>query len=198
MIIHIGGAKGVGKTTVLSCFPKFTDCLNGISIITVSTLLANISGSTFGTPWPVLDESLRIKTRKLAIEHLISLKGAVLIDSHYIDLVDGRVITIMPEDFKPCIDVHVVIESDPRTILERRLKDRYRQRECDLDRIIREIRAEREVAISIAKEFGRPVHFVGNKVVGETCQEIDGILKRYIPENPEAQYETKIHHIERS
>ena len=100
MIIHIGGAKGVGKTTVLSHLPRLAHCSNEVNIIAVSNLLGNISGHMFGTSWSVLDEGQRIEARKLAIQHLASLKGPVLMDSHYVDFINGRIITIMPEDFK--------------------------------------------------------------------------------------------------
>jgi adenylate kinase len=194
-IIHVGGAKGVGKTTILKKLSRYFKKRTGedISLITVSEFLSNLAVSQFNKKWSDLTETERKTLREVAIQHFTSNESSVIIlDSHYIDLKDGKPIDIMPDEFKRLIDIHVILEAKPEEILERRIKDGSKQRELDVSIIREEAEAEREAALRIAKELGKPILFMKNENIEIACHNLYERLAEFTLGLREYKYEDKI------
>lgn len=197
-IIHIGGVKGVGKTTILRAFPEFyrEKTNKEISIVHASELLARLAKENFNKNWSDLNVSEQKSLREEAVRQIKENPAPlVLLDSHYIDLKNGEPVSIMPDEFKKLIDVHVVLEASPEEVLERRIKDGSRKRDIDIDLIKKEAVAEKEVAQKIGTEFGKTVIFVKNDKINEACQSLYDAISPFAVELRETKYEDKIHNV---
>lgn len=179
LLIHVGGAKGVGKTTIFEQginLPEYA-----IKTIPMSFLLNEFGKLEFGLDWMYLDSTQKTYIRKVALKYILSLKDdAVLLDSHYIDINDSGVEPIMSKELQNLIDVHIIIESSPEEILRRRLNDISRKRSYDMGMIEKEIASERNAATEIANNFKKPIYVIKNENINNTVLEIISIVKMEI------------------
>lgn len=168
--MHVGGAQGAGKTTILKKYmisPKHSTCL-----ISLSTLLNSMGIEEFDSRWFSLNVKQKKFIREKAISYIMSLDDyrLLILDSHYVDMADNVKKSIMPVYFMGRVDVHVVIESKENEILKRRLSDNSRKRICDIDAILLESLAEKEEAAIIAKEYQKPLYIIPNNNIEEATE----------------------------
>jgi adenylate kinase len=181
-VVHIGGAKGVGKTTTVGelgslAIPGYT-----MLSITASNVLSQGAQAAFGRPWSALTDSEKNESRGNFRDILASLPAdVVFLDSHYIDMEDGVPRSIMSSEISEAIDLHIVLEAGPSQILERRMGDiSNRPRDLDLGQIEIEVQAERAEAVRLAGETGSPVHIFDNIDVGESARRIVEISRDFL------------------
>ena len=181
-LVHIGGAKGVGKTSTMAELSSLS--LPGYTMlpITTSSVLAQGAQKSYGRPWAELGRDERKESRKNFKDALSSLSAdVVFLDSHYVDIENGVPVPIMTDEINKIIDVHIVLEEEPSTVLERRIADiSGRQRGMSMDEIVLEIDAEREEAIRLAADTGSPVHIFDNIDVGLSARRIIEISRNYL------------------
>lgn len=176
LLIHVGGAKGVGKTTIFKQGISLPE--HDIKTIQMSYLLNEFGKLEFGLKWVNLNSAQRIYIREKGIKYILSLRDdAVLLDSHYIDINNNGVEPIMPKELQKLIDIHIIIESSPDEILKRRLNDLNRERSYDINLIEKEIASERNVAMEIANNFKKPIYIIKNESINKTVSEIISIVK---------------------
>lgn len=173
-IIHMGGAKGVGKTTMLEKL-EGNKLERGqiLKIVHVSEFLQSISNDIFNQRLKDLSAPQREDLRHIAVEKIKSLDGdVILLDSHYIDMQGSVPTIIMPPEFEPVMDGHLVLTAPASVILERRKADQKRERGLDIESIQIEADSELRVATELAKKYDRPVRVVENLSVETTVNEV--------------------------
>ncbi len=198
-IIHIGGAKGVGKTTTLDYLQRLTLPSYTINTIALSTFLYDLANKRLGKNWQELDFNERATIRKSIPDEMLQLQGdAVILDSHYIDMVEGSPKLIVPVELHNWIDVHIIIEANTSEILSRRLKDQStRKRDLNQAYINTELVAERSEATALATRFQKPIYFLYNSNFEATAYEIMTITERYLSRSrKEDNHENFISHVE--
>lgn len=199
-IVHLGGTKGVGKTTLInglshSLTPGFT-----LKAITVSSFLFELARKKFKQEWSELEPNERAILREILGQEIVKFNDdATILDSHYVDIIEGTPVSIMPPGIKDIIDVHIVLEASASRILARRRKDQsFRRRDLSLSAIRTETDAERTEAIRLAADFEKPLYIVDNIEVSQSTRRILSIIEATISmPKKEVGNESHIHNIER-
>lgn len=204
-IIHVGGAKGVGKTTLLRE-------LNGIplengkslNIIHMSDFLNEFSMEIYNIQWDKLNDGEKKGLRLKAAEKIACLPyDVLLLDSHCIDMVNEKPVRIIPPEFESIIDGYMVVTSSPEIIYGRRQKDNLRSRDLQLSIIQTEMEYELLTAKNLAAKKSLDVVVIDNylpeKAKSDILQGIIRILKevKISKEGNRIEYESSFHHIER-
>ncbi len=156
--------QGCGKTTLLKYVKeRFGD--NNLEIVHGSEVIFNISNKVFGAEWSQLNEFKRREVREYAVRQILAQtesKKIIIIDGHYIEMLDGQIYEILPEELKKNIKYHVIVEAPVELVQARRISDLSKSRDIDIDLIKREMKAEREVAQKTAWESNSRVQVVEN------------------------------------
>src|SRR5687768_7320695 len=124
-ILHLGGAKGVGKTTLLrGLCGSVLAAENGIVIVHMSNYLRDLSLLVYEKNWGLLSENERQVIRVRAAQSIQTISArTVLLDSHCIDMKDGLPVKIMPREFEEIVDGYIVMVAAPEVVRERRMRD---------------------------------------------------------------------------
>lgn len=182
-IIHVGGAKGVGKTTILSEIHGSAS-LMGYKVFTVhmSQMLQNLSYQKYNTKLTELTKSTRIDLRKEAASILTEANiPIILLDSHAIDMENGEPKTILPPEFEKIIDNYIVITADINTIRNRRIEDLdFRKRDLDLTNIKKEVESEIFAAAQFAANKGCEMAIVTNMWKNDAKNDILSVVDRFM------------------
>lgn len=102
----------------------------------------------------------------------------MLLDSHYIDVIDAKIVPILPVEFAKVIDAHVIIEANPKLILRRRVLDGSRTRSIRLVDIRKEMLAECDEARRVATENGKRFYSVQNRVPEDAANTLIYLLRK--------------------
>ena len=173
MIMHIGGPKGVGKTTIAN---QLTERCPQYTILTVSDELGRLSERQFGKKWSFLDDQQKRGARTDLCSEIVKMSGVVILDSHYIDLLNGKPISVFPEELAASVDIFAVMVCTPEAILQRRILD-GRTRTLSLDEIVKETEAERKAAYNLATHNGHARFWqIENRQAADTILEIQTFL----------------------
>src|SRR5947209_8175486 len=120
-LIHVAGAKGVGKSSILSQLSLSTRIDYSIKLISISHLLFNTAPNNFGLQWTALTDEQKCQVRENVVTNILSLPyDIVIMDSHYIEMEEGSSKCIVSPGIETFIDCHILIEAYPEIILERR------------------------------------------------------------------------------
>lgn len=172
-LIHVGGARGVGKTTVLSRLSSAD-----IKVVSLSSLLQYLAKRDFKKEWRDTYNDERIMLRKNAVLEISKINDKlVILDSHYVDVAKGYPVTIFPQELIEMVFCHIIIEAPPASILSRRIADKKVSRVLALKTIEMEVQSERVVAIEIAKTNSAIFHLIENFNVDRASKEIDWIIE---------------------
>lgn len=176
-IIHVGGAKGVGKSTILHELEIHNK--KEIAVIYTSRFLYELCRKEYCKPLSELkkEEVRRLQEITMTVAKQLPHR-VVLFDSHYVDLSGGKIIELTPEHHKKEFVMHILLEADILSILQRRVNDSARVRELDLKMIALEMFAERKAAFQIASENNAKVYIVKNESITVAVNEIKEILER--------------------
>lgn len=175
MIIHIGGAKGVGKSTVVS---KLKETDPTLTVMAVSERLMSVARNILGKEWKDANDEQRALARRTLCGEIRSLPGTVILDSHYIDMVDGSPKIVFPRELLRDVGVFVIMTCSPAEILRRRTTDNNRNRSQSLEEIAEEMEAERIVADELSRQNGTsPCITITNSEVGQTVVEMQGLIR---------------------
>ena len=204
-IINIGGARGVGKTTLLRSLSDSSLATDsGFVVLHMSDYLKDLSLFVYERPWSLLSEQDRQVVRVKAAERIQGLPAnTILLDSHCVDMKDGQPVKIIPAEFERIIDGYIVITASPQVVRDRRLKDIRKIRDNDLTSIGTEIEYELLVATEIAYARGQRVEVMDNTFLPETSEGIEQGIMRIIEivkkfeERGQGEYENRLHNIER-
>lgn len=174
----MGGAKGVGKTTILEKLEgSKLERGHVLKIVHVSEFLQSLSNELFRQRLRELSTTQREDLRHIAVTKIKSLEGdVILLDSHYIDMQGSVPTIIMPPEFEPVMDGHIVLTATAAVILERRRADQKRERGLDIESIQIEADSELRVATELAKKYDRPVRIVENLSVSRTLTRLRFLL----------------------
>ncbi|MCL4379583.1 MAG: AAA family ATPase [Candidatus Marsarchaeota archaeon] len=176
-IVHVGGARGCGKTTVLKEVAQLVG-KDEMHIVYASEVLASVAMKTFGEPWLGLGDIERKKVRDATISYITKLQtGIVLVDSHYVELDNDHVKAIVPDDFNKGIGCHIIIEAPPKYVQARRQADNFKFRTTDISSIKKEITAEREEAQRLAGLTGASLYMVENVYVSHAASNVISLLR---------------------
>lgn len=205
-IFHVGGAKAVGKTVILSELDGTLSPMgNHVTTLHMSELLEELSQKDYAQTWKSLSGEQRSSLRLKLLEVVTNTDSPVtLLDSHLIDMKEDTPKVILPPEFEPIIDGYIVITAHPDVILTRRYGDQdFRERDMDPNRIAVEAEAEIQAAILYSAKLGLKPLIVENNWKPDTMHGIlDGvdqfITGRMGIEGKGNGYEgNSIHHIER-
>ena len=179
VVVHMGGAKGVGKTSVSGVVKSLVYPEEKIGVLNASACIKETIGSHLD--WRLMVESERKRIRDLtwSIKMLRYDHDIVLIDSHYVDETDGIYKIILSPDKWAHINTHIILETSAEQILSRRVKDKTRERDLDIKNIQKEIEAERDAAYMICKETGGHLLIMSNDFLNDSANNILGVLRSF-------------------
>lgn len=176
-ILHVGGAKGVGKTRLLSEFEGTRINGKDICVAHISGLLRSAAKER-SWDWADLSNAERSCLRFEVIDRIRSMRRDVIVlDSHYVELREGEFKTIFPDEFKSEMDGHIVVEARIATILSRRIYDKTVKRVLDPVSIGKEMVAERNAATAVAEETNTPVRIVDNASLGSALRAFRDVVE---------------------
>lgn len=177
ILLHVGGAKGVGKTRLLSEFKGEKIQNKEIYVIHVSNLLRDAAKGKFYN-WADLPDIEKRDIRLTAIDAIRKSRyGIVILDSHYVEFDKGNFRAIMPDEFKREINAHILVEADPNKILDRRINDKTVHRVLNVESIRQEIVSENRAASEIARETNTPLYIVNNDSIESAVKEFKNLLR---------------------
>ena len=164
LLVHIGGARGVGKGTVLEYLSHNIAGIVPLTVVPVSALILQHGKEMFDRDWVELVDGEKENVRRLFVNELRQLPEWIgVLDSHYVDITpDGKILSIVPVELYPLIHCHVVIHCRTSMLLSRREQDTFKKRTLDRRLIERERRGELVIARRIARETRTPFHIVHN------------------------------------
>jgi len=159
--IVVGGARGVGKTTVLSDIQRLRSDLDVVHVSRELSKLASQRGlDGFRTLTPELKAELRAEFAH-AQAIACGTPRSMMFDLHYVD-VDEGVDTIQPDELLRHVDVFVLLQADHSTVLNRRRADGTRARSLDPSHVALEQAAELAMMETLARRYDRPAIRVDN------------------------------------
>lgn len=164
LIVHVGGAHGVGKSLILKNMSNVVSSILPLTIVSVSTEVSRLGMERFGRSWNRLNSEERNLMRDIFISNLSQSKhGIRILDSHYVDVLDsGQVQDIIPKRLYAFIDYHIVVDCSSDVLAERRKLDTTRKGVLDKKVIGEERRGELVIGRKIAQETKKPFCVVSN------------------------------------
>ncbi len=156
------GVRGVGKSSVLKEINK--EDMN-LCISSGSDILQKIMGDSY-SQFEFLPEykkyAYRLKIRDTLHKIQEEKCKDLLVDSHLTvyNLKTGKIDVIFTHmDYDFYTDI-ILLDSDPKCILDHRQRDTKKKRITDLDIIRQELDFERKMAESISKKYGIKLHVI--------------------------------------
>lgn len=179
-IVHIGGPKGVGKTSVSEAVKTVVSDANfSLAVLSGSSQVYDEGRCMFNKEWSELTENQRKQARQKSWETVTKLPyDVVLLDSHYVDIGDGHYKIILDEELWKDINYHVVLEAPIEMILLRRRNDQSRDRGLDINEIKYEAEAERSVAEYIARKTNVGISIIQTDDFGNAVKGLYELLRR--------------------
>jgi adenylate kinase len=180
LLVHVGGSRGAGKSSVLSLMTQTVTVGLPLVVIPASAFVMELGRERYARGWDELTVAEKEEMREAFVEHLKQFcQGICVLDSHYVDLLPGgKVRPIIPAALYPLIGCHVVIDCSVEVLLARRKSDPVKKRPLNRRHIERERRGEISVAQRIAKEMETPCHIVPNEQDTQYAAEcLGGIIK---------------------
>lgn len=180
LFVHVGGARGVGKGTVLEKMNRNNVRNLPLTVVPVSGLILRLGKERFNRDWDELLEDEKENIRGLFVEKLRQFPGGIwVLDSHYVDIMpDGKILSIMPVQLYPLIHCHVVVHCRTSILLLRRKQDTFKKRILDKRLVERDRRGELVIARGIARKMHAPFHVVhNNECVGCGAKRLGDIIR---------------------
>ncbi|MFW9875616.1 MAG: ATP-binding protein [Candidatus Thorarchaeota archaeon] len=163
-LVLIGGAKGVGKSTVLDELSKDFP----FEIVNTGNIVKLVKNNSFNYEQIIL--------------HLISKQEGLIFDTHYAvyDGDDGfkrnKLYDLLPKiDQKRNMKL-ILVDSTPEIILKRRKKDVSRSRRMEFNHIKRELEKNREYF----QDFCNYISTEGTVIFNNTLDQCLNNVRRYI------------------
>jgi len=181
VIVHVGGARGVGKTTLLEKFIASQGYLT--YLVSLGKILDKLALTEFDLSWTFLNDKQKDAMREKAIQYILSLNeyDLIILDSHYADMKESSRKSLMPLYFQQRIDIYIVIDLTGTEIFQRRILDSTKERAGDIIAITEEANAEKKIATIIASENRKPLHVIYNdnieRALKAFCNIIDDCKK---------------------
>jgi hypothetical protein len=165
LIVHVGGARGVGKSALLGLMSQTMTKGLPLVVIPVSAFVQQLGRDIFSRNWAELTVGERDAIRNAFIQQVERFpKGVCVLDSHYVDVLpDGTVTPIIPITLRPLLQCHVVVDCSSQALLTRRRVDLVKLRPLNEEWIARERCGELSVAQQMAQETHTPFHTVLNE-----------------------------------
>lgn len=189
-LVVVTGIPGVGKTTVLRGLERVAEGAGlKLKIVTFSTVMLNIAkseGKTFERDGlrklPISKQ--RDLQRRAAVEIAGMVQGneTLIVDTHMVVRTGVGYWSGLPQnvldELKP--NLLVLLEADPREVLQRRAGDNSRSRDrVAIDEIVDEMSVARSIAASCATFTGAPFKVIKNPT-GRKMEVAEELLKAII------------------
>ena len=176
-LYFVGGAKGVGKSSVLSHVKESIDA----SIVNTGDFfkrekLINASASS--------REVIRVAKQKL-LDHIIR-ENTLIIDTHYAGFKDN----IYTPRFERGLNYYelkyleknrnlefILITIDPHTLYERRIMDDNNKRDYNFSNIQKELKANEKFFDKYCRELNKKEYRITNNDVKQSAKDIIKIIK---------------------
>ncbi len=132
IIVALGGAKGVGKTTIVSFLKQKRPF---VRVFNYGLVLKELAESYYSQSFEQLPISIRNQLREKGAKHILKNLGSVnLIDLHFGEFEAGGYPSVLPNELLLQITHLVLVTGQLEKIRERRMKDLERRRldECSL------------------------------------------------------------------
>lgn len=173
--ILIGGAKGVGKTTLISS----SSIKNKFETIIYSNLLKSSAKEIFGKNFIKLNMEERDILRKLVAENIIKDKklGIFIWEVHFCCYEFRRKRLVIPENLLKVASSIIFLTLDQTALEQRRLNDKTKKRSYSPKIILRDSRVELEYAKKASREFNIPLFLYKND---NSANEISKVLAKII------------------
>jgi|GEM_PF-3933566 len=197
-IIHLAGAKGVGKSTVLEESVKSNKFDSSrIEIIHTSKYLFKICKKYTDKAWSDFTEKEKVAMRSITMNSILRLdKEIVILDSHCIDMKGAEPIVILSDEFKKHIDIFAVLEASPEVIHSRRAGDVNRTRDNNINNIEQEVFYEKEYSLLFSIDNNVPFVIIENIDLQDTIANILNLTENILTQiNQEQPYEHRIYNI---
>lgn len=164
LIVHVGGASGVGKSKVLEIVRMRLRVRTRLVILPVSKLVSRLGKERFDKEWGALDDDQKDVVRKDYVQSIKKIRmGIHILDSHYVDVTtDKTARPIIPSTLYRLIDVYIVVGCPKDALLLRRRSDSLKARPLDAEVIEAELDGELNHARQIAQECKKPLYVVLN------------------------------------
>lgn len=168
--VLIGGAKGVGKTTLVSS-PSIQ---NKFKTIIFSNLLKFSAREIFGKNFIKLNMKERDILRKLVAENIIKDKtlGIFIWEVHFCCYEFGRKRSVIPENLLKVSSSIIFLTLGQKTLEQRRLNDKTKRRSYSPKTILRDSGIELEYAKKASKKFNIPLFLYKNDASADGIDEI--------------------------
>ena len=116
-LIHIGGAQGIGKTTILTELKAAE--LKCVTIVFASRRIRDFCRDNFGKePWQVTAKEVAIASREIIGQALRNSTPFTVFDSHYIDIQpDGSVQRLVLPECVQIFSSYLIVEAPPIDVL---------------------------------------------------------------------------------
>lgn len=171
-IAHVGGIKGVGKTTVLKRFIEVSK--SDFEYVNIGELMDEYAKTIYGIDFYRLKPENRDEIR-LRMNDIIKSYGKVVLDSHYTVRENGKVVRVFPRYGLSIVDMYILLIASPESTFERRMRD-TRVRDLDLETIKEEARKEMDVYKEIVQLTKKQLYIVENVSVEQSVADLIGIL----------------------
>lgn len=153
--VAVGGARGVGKTTVLRAVQCARPETRVVHMSHELTLLTRKAGYLSFRDLDVnIKRDLREELGRELCHGVLLADGTTLLDLHYVDLDEAQRL-IQPAELLALVDVFVVLEASLAAMHARRTSDATKRRSVDIARIEAEQAAERGAMQELAGRYGR-------------------------------------------
>jgi adenylate kinase len=180
-IVHVGGAKGVGKSSVLRELRKDLKAQDTrIEVLSASREYDKLSRTIYEKPLVDLTTQEILAIQKTFMQNVKDMPyNIIVLDSHYVDMSANGAIPLLQRSIWPDFACHIVIETDPEVVLHRRILDQTRKRQLDIATIAVEIEAERTEAQAISRETGKRTYILRTlDTLDESKEAIKDILRK--------------------
>lgn len=181
LLIFVGGAKGVGKSSILDLLRQDPG-EERINILDMSDVLEDAAVKRYGKGIVELGSMSR-EFQQMQTEIIEGARGldftSTFLDGHYLHVYpDGS--RILHYNFDPefmvHFDAHVVITARPETILARRNRDSGKERKGDLRSIEMNQEGELEEAQRLAGIEGKEAFVIENTAMEQSVEQLRGFL----------------------
>jgi adenylate kinase len=173
----MGGASGIGKTTIMS--------LLDVTVLDISTLSSSqkineFCVNNFGKSiMQATDKEIIIASREVLKLAIRGEKPVTVVDSHYVKVnTNGGISRLTTPENMIMFTSHVIIDAPASEILIRRMKDKNRNRSLSINSIDLEIKEELLEAKRISKLTSTNLNVIQNIDIVKAVDELTDILRK--------------------